>query len=100
LQCVSAFAPASQYAPFPQSPHVNWPASAWYLPATHLSHAAVLLFGATVPGAHLSASALRPGHLVPAGQAAQRSADVSPWLPLYVPAGQGWLRALVDPVSQ
>ena len=66
----------------------------------HLTQAAVLAFGATVPGAHLTAAALPPGHLVPAGHAEHSSTDVSPWLPLYVPAGQAWPWALVDPISQ
>ena len=100
MQRVSALAPASQYVPLPQSSHANWPALAWCLPATHLTQAAELLVGATVPGAQLSASALPPGHLAPAGQAAHPAADVSPWLPLYVPAGQAWLLALVDPMLQ
>ena len=60
----------------------------------------MLAFGATVPGAHLRASALPTGQPVPAGQAAHPAAEVRPWLALYVPAGQGSLWALVDPLSQ
>jgi hypothetical protein len=56
-----------------------------------LSHFAELLVGATVPGAHLTGSELPLGHLVPGAQTAQPAADVSPRLPLYVPAGQGEL---------
>ena len=52
-----------------------------------------------MPGAHSSALALPTGQLVPAGQAAHPAAEVSPWLALYVPAGQGSLWALVDPLS-
>ena len=60
----------------------------------------MLAFGATVPGAHLSASALPLGHRAPAGHAEHPSTDVSPWLPLYDPAGQAWLWELIDPTGQ
>ena len=59
-----------------------------------------LALGATVPGAHGVAAVLPPGHAVPAGHAEQASADLSPWLPLYEPAGQGTLWALIDPTGQ
>jgi hypothetical protein len=60
----------------------------------------VFAFGATVPGAHLTGLALPAGHAFPAGQSLHPDTFMSPWSPLYVPAGQGELWALVDFTSQ
>eukprot|EP00964_Phaeocystis_antarctica_P123596 scaffold87284_cov67-Phaeocystis_antarctica.AAC.11 len=38
--------------PGSQATHTCLPSSAWYLPASHLTHVAMLTFGATVPGLH------------------------------------------------
>ena len=48
----AVLAPSGQYEPGSQATHVCSPSLAWYLPAAHLSHVAMLAFGATVPGLH------------------------------------------------
>ena len=43
-------APSGQYEPGSQATHSCSPSPGWYLPAAHLMHVAMLVFGATVPG--------------------------------------------------
>ena len=48
----AAPAPSGQYEPGLQATHPSSPPLAWYLPAAHMTHVAMLAFGATVPGLH------------------------------------------------
>ena len=57
----AALAPSGQKRPGSQATHACSPSPAWYLPATHLTHVAMLAFGATVPGLHLVCCVLPVG---------------------------------------
>ena len=48
----AALAPSGQNEPGSQATHICSPSLAWYVPAAHLSHVAMLALGATVPGLH------------------------------------------------
>ena len=48
----AALAPSGQYEPGSQATHACSPSPSWYVPAAHLTHVAMLAFGATVPGLH------------------------------------------------
>ena len=65
LQGSAALAPSGQNEPGSQATHSCLPSLAWYVPAAHLSHVAMLAIGATVPGLHLFCSALPVGAKLP-----------------------------------
>ena len=48
----AAAAPAAQNEPASHDLHSSLPGSAWYVPAAQLTHAPMLVAGATVPGLH------------------------------------------------
>ena len=80
------------------SSHCSLPGSAWYLPASHLSHAPMLGLGATVPGLHgvcsvLPVGAKWPGAVVVQSPALVRLVEVE-----YEPSAHG--SAAAAPAAQ
>ena len=65
-QAVGAELPAAHQDDLGQGSHVWLPSLPWNVPASHLTHVAMLAFGATVPGLHLVCSVLPVGAKWPA----------------------------------